>query len=156
MVVTDENGCYNTSNVMEVTVNALPAVTASHTNVSCEAMGSGTLTVTNGGAPLSCLWNNEPVELTAEGDNYTITITGLSLGDYPYVITNTNGCTTSGTVSVEDPGGLSISQSINGNETCERTGITVNYHHAGRGCDRDRFMDRQQLHADHQLRGRRG
>ena len=127
VVVTDENGCSNTSNVMEVTVNALPAVTASHTNVSCEDMGSATLTVTNGGAPLSCLWNNEPVELTAEGDNYTITITGLSLGDYPYVITNTNGCTTSGTVSVEDPGGLSISQSINGNETCERTGITVNY-----------------------------
>lgn len=127
VVVTDENGCSNTSNVMEVTANALPAVVASHTNVSCEAMGSGTLTVTNGGAPFSCLWNNEPVELTAEGNNFTVTITGLSLGDYPYVITNTNGCTTSGTVSVEDPGGLSISQSINGNETCERTGITVNY-----------------------------
>ncbi len=127
VVVTDENGCSNTSNVMEVTVNALPAVVASHTNVSCEAMGSATLTVTNGGTPLSCLWNNEPVELTAEGDNFTVTITGLSLGDYPYVITNTNGCATSGTVSVEDPGGLSISQSINGNETCERTGITINY-----------------------------
>ena len=127
VVVTDENGCSNTSNVMEVTVNALPAVVASHTNVSCEDMGSGTLTVTNGGAPLSCLWNNEPVELTAEGNNFTVTITGLSLGDYPYVITNTNGCTTSGTVTVEDPGGLSISQSINGNETCERTGITVAY-----------------------------
>ena len=110
----------------DVVVNALPAVTATHTNVSCDALGSATLTVTNGDAPLTCLWNNETFELTTDGDNYSVTFNSLTGGEYPYVITNTNSCVTSGTITVEDPGRITISQSAN-SETCEKMGITVAY-----------------------------
>ena len=107
-------------------VNALPAVTATHTNVSCDALGSATLTVTNGDAPLTCLWNNETFELTADDNNYSVTFDELTEGEYPYVITNTHSCVTSGTITVEDPGRITVSQSAN-IETCEKTGITVAY-----------------------------
>ncbi len=110
-----------------VAVNALPAVTASHENVSCTELGSATLTVTNGDAPLSCLWNNnETVSLTADGNNYSVTFDELTEGDYTYAITNANNCVTEGTVSVSDPGRVTVSQSAN-SETCVNVGITVSY-----------------------------
>ena len=110
-----------------VVVNALPAVTASHENVSCTELGSATLTVTNGDAPLSCLWNNnETVSLTADGNNYSVTFDELTEGDYTYAITNANNCVTEGTVSVSDPGRVTVSQSAN-SETCVNVGITVSY-----------------------------
>ena len=110
-----------------VVVNALPAVTASHENVSCTELGSATLNVTNGDAPLSCLWNNsETVSLTADGNNYSVTFDELTEGDYTYAITNANNCVTEGTVSVSDPGRVTVSQSAN-SETCVNVGITVSY-----------------------------
>ena len=112
-----------------VTVNALPAVTTQHVNVNCAEMGSATITVTSTGT-FTCAWNNGTAAALTQQDNdghYYTHFGNLSEGDYPYVVTDANGCVTSGAISVEDPGRISVSQSISGNETCENTGVTVNY-----------------------------
>ena len=126
---TEGEAVEGTPATFDVTVNALPAVTTQHVNVNCAEMGSATITVTSTGT-FTCAWNNGTAAALTQQDNdghYYTHFGNLSEGDYPYVVTDANGCVTSGVISVEDPGRISVSQSISGNETCENTGVTVNY-----------------------------
>jgi hypothetical protein len=131
-----ETQCAATSEAVGISVNALPAVSTAHTDISCTELGTATITVTNGGAPLSCLWNDEvTATLTASGSNYAVTFSNLEEGEYTFVVTNTHGCTAQGSVVITNPVTISASQSISSNEICATSSATVTYHIAGGSAD---------------------
>ena len=131
-----ETQCAATSEAVDISVNALPAVSTAHTDISCTELGTATITVTNGGAPLSCLWNDEvTATLTASGSNYAVTFSNLEEGEYTFVVTNTHGCTAQGSVVITNPVTISASQSISSNEICANSSATVTYHIAGGSAD---------------------
>ena len=74
--------------------------TSSSTDVSCYdgADGSATITATGGTAPYTYLWSDGQTTATA---------TGLGAGTYSVTATDANGCTTSQTVTVNEPTALS-------------------------------------------------
>ncbi len=111
--VTDGNGCSNVSDTLTVTVNALPEVTTEHENVSCTELGSATVIVTTGIGEYTCAWNGgTPEEMTIMADLPTLIINELSEGTYTYVVTDLNSCSTAGTVTIENPGFITGTQSI--------------------------------------------
>ena len=117
---TEGEAVVGTPATFTVTVNATPAVTTEHINVNCAEMGSATITVSNGGAPLSCLWNGEQTAaLAANGDNHAVTFSNLEEGEYPFVVTNVHGCTAQGSVVIVNPVTISASQSIADDEICD-------------------------------------
>jgi len=95
--ITDTNGC---SVNLNVTVNEPTAITAttSSTDVLCNGGNTGTAAVNpSGGIPgYSYSWNTVPVQTTQ-------TATGLSQGTYTCIITDTNSCTYSASVTVAEP-----------------------------------------------------
>ncbi len=96
VVVTDGNGCQITGTYF-VSEPALPlAVTAVVSNVDCNGNHNGAIdvTVTGGTSPYGYLWNN--LETTED-------LTGLYSGDYTIVVTDANGCTTTGSWNISEP-----------------------------------------------------
>ena len=124
VAVTDANGCTNESNTLTVTVNALPVVTTTHENVSCTELGSATITVTSEGTGFTCAWNNaQTATLTEQNDDelYFITFDELNGGDYPFIITDSKGCSKKDTITIDNPGSISATQSIVNAYSCEGT-----------------------------------
>ena len=102
VTVTDANSVSVTDS-FELTQPEAINVTDSQTDVSCFGVSDGSLslTISGGVEPYSITWT----------DNNTITTTdrnGLPQGDYYYTITDSNGCTISGSVSVAQPTALEI------------------------------------------------
>ncbi len=104
VTVTDNNGCSSTSTV---TVIATPGVAASipaSTDALCFNACDGTANAlpTGGTAPYTYLWSN-----AANTQN----VTGLCSGTYTVTITDANGCTSSSTVTINQPAALSVTAS---------------------------------------------
>lgn len=102
VTVTDGNGCTQTATT---TVNQLAPISVSvqnQTNVSCGGTNDGSisLAVTNGVAPFSYNWNN--------GIGNTPNPTNLIAGTYNVTVTDANGCTTSTSTTITQPGGLNV------------------------------------------------
>src|SRR5690606_10058093 len=95
------------------TVNEPTVLSASGvaTNVSCNGGSNGTidLTVTGGTAPYGFVWSN-----TATTED----MTGLSAGTYDVTVTDAKGCTTTASVTVNEPTVLSASISSQTNVLC--------------------------------------
>ncbi|RYJ42994.1 Adhesin AidA-related protein [Flavobacterium beibuense] len=110
VTVTDANGCTATASV---TINEPTVLSASGvaTNVSCNGGSNGTidLTVTGGTAPYGFVWSN-----TATTED----MTGLSAGTYDVTVTDAKGCTTTASVTVNEPTALSASISSQTNILC--------------------------------------
>ncbi len=100
VTVTDANNCIKTGST---TVAAFPLMNlnVTATNTSCNGTTNGTATanVTNGTAPLGYLWSN---------GGTTATIGNLPPGTYSVTVTDGNGCTKSGSASVQLGAGLAI------------------------------------------------
>jgi gliding motility-associated-like protein len=96
VTVTDAHGCIATASVAITEPVALTAG-FTQTNISC-AGGNGTATVTPSGgtAPYTYLWNTTPAQTTAS-------ISNLSGGTYQVSVTDNNGCTYSGSVTITQP-----------------------------------------------------
>lgn len=110
VTVTDILGCAAVETYTVETV-AGPAVTASTTNRTCNAVADGTATLaaTGGAAPYTYTWD------VAAGSQATATANGLSNGNYNATVTDGNGCTTVATAIV----GLNDLSTLNTSSTDE-------------------------------------
>ncbi|MCB0559738.1 MAG: hypothetical protein KDD09_12385, partial [Phaeodactylibacter sp.] len=100
VALTDANGCTSTASVT-VIVNDNPEASASATNTTCgDANGSATITVTGGTTPFSYTWSPN-VSTTAMANN-------LSAGTYDFTVTDANGCTDTGSVTVGNDDGPTV------------------------------------------------
>ncbi|MBW8049415.1 MAG: S8 family serine peptidase [Cytophagales bacterium] len=111
--VWDTNNCYITDSVT-ITVPPLLSASTTTTNNSCSDSSNGTATIiaTGGTPPYSYLWITFPVQSTA-------TATALAAGTYTYFVEDTNGCFTSGNVTITDDSLLSVSI-ITSDQVCNK------------------------------------
>jgi len=98
VTVTDNNGCSATASI---TITQAPSVTASastSTNVSCNAgnNGSGSVTAGGGNTPYTYLWDDANTTTTA-------TVSNLSAGTYTVLVTDNNGCSATGSITITQP-----------------------------------------------------
>ncbi len=111
VTATDDNGCTTTTSATITEPSELIA-TGSGTNVTVSGGNDGTATVTpSGGTPgYTYLWSDGQTTATA---------TNLTAGTYTVTVTDSNGCTTTTIVEVEDPPCTSITiTTSHSNETC--------------------------------------
>lgn len=92
--VADNNGCTATSTTT-VTIGTL-AVQTTQTNVSCNSGSDGAVSIAfvNPVGTPTYLWNTGAT---------TSSLSNLTAGTYIYTITNGNGCTTTGAISISQP-----------------------------------------------------
>ncbi|HPS74491.1 MAG TPA: SprB repeat-containing protein, partial [Bacteroidales bacterium] len=96
VIVTDENGCSDTTSVAVTQPAAALTVTATSTPVSCHGGNDGTATAIPAGGtlPYTYLWNNGQTTNPA---------VNLNAGTYTVVITDSNSCTATVGVIVTEP-----------------------------------------------------
>jgi gliding motility-associated-like protein len=111
--VTTAFGCTAFLN-QNVTVNALPTITASHTDILCAGQTNGTATASASGsaAPYAYQWDNVFQSTTA-------TIQNLGPGPYTVSVTDALGCTNDTTVLVQQPLPVNV-QLVAHDDTCAR------------------------------------
>lgn len=113
LAVATSNGCIGTT-VQNVTVNPLPIVNASHTDILCFGQSNGEATATASGSipPYSHEWDDIFQSNTA-------TIQNLFAGSYTVTVTDGLGCEADTTVIVIEPLPINI-QLTAGDDTCGR------------------------------------
>ncbi|MCX6301406.1 MAG: gliding motility-associated C-terminal domain-containing protein [Bacteroidia bacterium] len=102
VIAIDSNGCADTASV--TIVEPLPlAASVTVANVLCNggASGSAATVATGGTGPYSYSWNTSPVLTTAS-------IAGLITGSYTVTVTDSLGCTATGTAQITEPSALSL------------------------------------------------
>ncbi|MBL8001371.1 MAG: choice-of-anchor L domain-containing protein [Flavobacteriales bacterium] len=98
--VTDANGCVTSASAsINQPTAALSAAITAQTNVLIfgQSTGSATVAANAGTAPYTYAWSTSPVQTTA-------TASGLAAGGYLVVVTDANGCSTTATVAITQPG----------------------------------------------------
>ncbi|MBI4646926.1 MAG: gliding motility-associated C-terminal domain-containing protein [Bacteroidia bacterium] len=110
MIITDANGCVDSTFIIINEPGAPLSASITGTNLSAFGAddGSADLTVTGGTAPYTYLWSNG--ETTEDIDS-------LAQGTYTVTVTDNNGCTTVASVTIYEPGAL-IPVIIGTNLTC--------------------------------------
>jgi len=110
VIVTDANGC-TAFGSSTVSIGVGPSVTATSTDATCgNSNGSVTANIIGGSGPFTYLWDDPGAQATA-------TATGLAAGVYNVVITDGNGCTANGTVTVANTGSATVT-TTSSNENC--------------------------------------
>ena len=123
-------GCSATDAVV-VTVNPLPTLTVSITNVSCFGGNNGTaIAIANGGTSgYSYIWNTSPIQTKDTASN-------LIAGAYIVTITDSKGCTATRSVVITQPAPLGVTTTKvnvscfggnNGSSTVSVTGGIITY-----------------------------
>jgi gliding motility-associated-like protein len=96
VLVTDTNGC--TASTQTTLSQPLAALSLSevHTNVSCFGGVNGSISISTAGgtAPYAYLWNNTQT---------TATVSGLPIGTYTVLVTDSLGCTATLSVTLTQP-----------------------------------------------------
>ncbi|MBI2968506.1 MAG: gliding motility-associated C-terminal domain-containing protein, partial [Bacteroidetes bacterium] len=112
VTVTDINGCTTTANA---TITEPPALslTVSATPATCgQTNGSATANASGGTGSYTYLWNDPaPAQVTQ-------TANGLSGGVYTVTVTDANGCTITGSATVNSVAGGNVTIAIGSNITC--------------------------------------
>jgi gliding motility-associated-like protein len=112
VVVTDANGCTQTSSTTITEPTLVTALINPPTNVSCNGGNDGTAIVVAGGGTGSYgyLWTSSTAVVGT-----TATATGLVAGNYSVVVTDANGCTQTATTIVTEP--TLVTLAVAGNTT---------------------------------------
>jgi len=103
-VTTDSSGCQQTASILLAQPDSLTLSTSS-TSVSCNGGADGTASASAGGGngpPFTYIWSTND---TAQ------TINDLPAGDYTVTAIDTNGCSTTSTITVIEPSPLQLSTS---------------------------------------------
>jgi gliding motility-associated-like protein len=113
VTVVDSQGCTTNASVAITQPNALNAVVAMVSDVSCNGAGNGTAQIAViGGTPgYSFAWNTIPVQTSALATN-------LQPGTYSALITDSHGCLDSVQVTITEPDSLDLTISSPVNATC--------------------------------------
>jgi len=100
LTVTDNNGCTATASVTITQPNVLGVSANVVSNITCSGGNNGSVssTVSGGTSPYTYDW------LPSGGTNATAS--GLSAGTYTVSVTDNNGCTSSASVTLLNPGGV--------------------------------------------------
>jgi Secretion system C-terminal sorting domain/SprB repeat len=111
-IVTDANGCNNSTTVTITQPTFLNATIVAQTHVSCYLGNNGSATVmTFGGtSPYTYLWSNSQVTATA---------LGLTTGTYTCTVTDPNNCTKSTTVTITQPTAISPTSTLISSNTSQ-------------------------------------
>ncbi len=111
VIVTDDNGCTTTAEATLTEPNPLVVNVTPDSGVSCpgDSDGIATATVVGGTAPYTYLWSDGQTSMTA---------TGLPANNHDVTITDTNGCTVTGTVLISNPPAMGASTNVNNNVSC--------------------------------------
>ena len=101
VVVTDNNGCTDTSSVTLTEPSSLQINISNVNHVNCYGGSDGSATVTGVGGtpPYSYSWFTSPVQNTQTAVN-------LSRGTYTVAVSDANGCVTNISVSIQEPSDL--------------------------------------------------
>jgi len=112
VTVTDTNNCTNTANVV-LTDPALFTIDVTGTDVSCFGGNNGTATVSlnNGLAPVTYLWDDALAQTS-------MSATGLIANTYNVIATDSNNCVANGSIVIDEPTLLVITEDTVGNVTC--------------------------------------
>ncbi|MBI1288207.1 MAG: HYR domain-containing protein, partial [Flavobacteriales bacterium] len=106
VVVTDAIGCFYTDSITLVAPDALAVDSLvsdyNGVNISCAGAADGSidLTISGGATPYSVSWSNG--ETTEDIDS-------LMAGTYIYTVTDANGCSSTGSITLVEPTGMSSS-----------------------------------------------
>lgn len=107
----------STTKTLQVSACPVPTVNASSFNITCSGLCNGSATIfSNGGAPFSYSW-------TPSVSSSSIA-TGLCVGNYTCVITNSCGISVTKVVTISSPVPLNVSINVSGAPAC--FGNTVN------------------------------
>ena len=113
VVVTDQNGCMDSTNVNVDDIGAPTVTIPTFTNVNCngDADGTATAAVIGGTLPYSYAWNTAPVQTT-------ITATGLDALTYNITVTDSNGCVAAASIAIQQNSTLITVIGAPTNESC--------------------------------------
>ncbi len=102
--VSDSNGCSEGS-ILQLTEPAAIIATTTPTDVSCNGSSDGSidLSVTGGSPGYSYLWSN---------GSTTQDLTNLAGGPYTVAVTDSNGCTVTDSVNINEPSAITHSATI--------------------------------------------
>ncbi len=112
ITVTDNNGCIAFTTVTITEPPVLTAAITSTTNIVCNGVNIGSLTVTAGGGTPNYTYAWAPAGGAAPTAN------GLSAGTYTVTVTDANGCTATATGTITQPTLLTANISATVNITC--------------------------------------
>ncbi|MBN8697608.1 MAG: gliding motility-associated C-terminal domain-containing protein [Bacteroidetes bacterium] len=130
--ITDANGCSRTDSVT-ITEPPILLASATGTNISCNAACDGTATAVVAGGTPGYSFNWTPGNPVGDG---TANITNLCPGTYTVLVTDLNGCTDTGSVTITEPAVLIANPTstnvlcfgaCNGTATASPTGGTAPY-----------------------------
>lgn len=101
VVVTDDNLCQDSLDVVITGPNALSASINGTTNISCHGLEDGQIdgNVTGGTLPYSYSWDDPLLQNTEDADS-------LDVGTYTLTVTDGLGCTTFAVASISEPDSL--------------------------------------------------
>jgi gliding motility-associated-like protein len=111
VTITDVNGCTARDSIL-LTEPPLLTASVSSTDANCSSScdGTGIVSSVNGGtAPYSYLWSN---------NDSTATSSNLCVGSYTVTITDVNGCSTSGSITISEPTMMTMSVTIDNQVSC--------------------------------------
>ncbi len=121
LVVSDENDCSESIDILIPTEGNLDVLIESLTNTSCIGVSDGTASVIVDGGfqPYTYTWS-------PSGGN-TSTALGLASGTYSVLVTDSQGCTDSVEVFIDSPAPISIQETISSTECGANNGsVTIN------------------------------
>jgi len=105
-ILTDNNGCSNTDTI-EILEAAPITVSSSITDIDCNGLNNGTVTlsITGGTSPYTINWNGSDTN-------------ALYSGQHNYTITDNNGCIFSDSILIFEPAVMTLTSLISNNITC--------------------------------------
>ncbi|MEO5643482.1 MAG: gliding motility-associated C-terminal domain-containing protein [Bacteroidia bacterium] len=111
VTITDATGCTKTQAIPVSNFNSGMAISASTSNVNCNASctGSATITVVGGNTPYTYSWSNAAT---------TDTLNGLCAGNYIVQVTDASGCVTTAGIVISEPTPLAGSFPFVQDELC--------------------------------------
>lgn len=107
VTVTDANGCTATSNVLLSQPSSELVIELAKTDVPCVGGSTGTASASASGGlpPYIYSWNSTPVQTTQTAVN-------LPSGTYTVNVTDSNGCTRTGSVTISELSAMTVTSSV--------------------------------------------